>query len=168
MIDGIDVTRKYTSDEIFQMYHKGQLRSISIAGYVTQTDVMDDTITFVPYHESTHFRDATDTMRTTTIHESTIDQKRKELEHEHPALRTTPQQKVARMMLRFMAEVERTGHITGLSDEYVKSIVGESWKVGDPYTAEVVQRVAQRFMEKAEVDNRAADSKRTTRLHPLA
>jgi hypothetical protein len=64
-----------------------------------------------------------------------------------------------------MAEVKRTGRVTGMSNEEMRSIVGESWKEGQPLTGEDIQKLSQWFMGRAEVDNKEADSHRITSDH---
>jgi hypothetical protein len=144
------------------MHRKGQLRAITLNGYVTRVDILDDTISFVPFWESSKFRDEQGTMKMT---EFGVENKRKELEAEHPITRSTPQEKVARLALRLMTEAKRTGRISGLSNAEHASILGESWKEGTPLTGEDVQKLSQWFMQRAEVDNKEADAHRVTQLH---
>jgi hypothetical protein len=161
-IDGIDIQRKFTSEEIFDLHRRGKLRSITLEGYVTRVDVLDDTISFVPFWESTKFRDEQGTM---VLDEFGLEEKRKELEEEHPISRSTPQEKVARFAMRLLAEAKRTGRITGLSDDQHAAILGESWKSGTPLTGTDIEKLSQWFMSRAEVDNKEADSHRITSQH---
>jgi hypothetical protein len=144
------------------MHRKGQLRAITLNGYVTRVDILDDTISFVPFWESSKFRDEQGTMKMT---EFGVENKRKELEQEHPITRSTPQEKVARLALRLMTEAKRTGRISGLSNSEHAAILGESWKEGTPLTGDDVQKLSQWFMSRAEIDNREADAHRVTKLH---
>lgn len=164
-IDGVDITRTFSPKEIFDMHAKGTLRGVTLKGYCTQ--VGDDGIRFVPWYESTRFRMDTDTTRV-HVSKDFVPYMQEKLESEHPMRRRTPQQKVAAMMLRLMAEVKRTGSIAGMTAEDIKHITGESWKQGEPMNAETVRKVAAHFLGIGEVDNKAADSRRTTRLHPYA
>jgi hypothetical protein len=161
-IDGIDIAQKFTSEQIFDMHRKGQLRAITLNGYVTRVDILDDTISFVPFWESSKFRDEQGTMKMT---EFGVENKRKELEHDHPITRSTPQEKVARLAMRLLAEAKRSGRVTGLSDDEHAAILGESWRSGSPLTGSDIEKLSQWFMQRAEVDNREADRHRVTQLH---
>ena len=55
IIDGIDIERSYTTEEIIDMYHKGRLKPIALVGYCTRAND-DGTIGFIPFWESTLFR----------------------------------------------------------------------------------------------------------------
>jgi hypothetical protein len=94
-----------------------------------------------------------------------VEEKRQELEQEHPITRSTPQEKVARFAMRLMAEAKRTGRITGLTDEQHAQILGESWREGTPLTGSDIEKLSQWFMQRAEVDNEEADSHRVARQH---
>jgi len=164
-VDGIDITRTFSPEEIFDLHAKGRLRKIALAGYCTRAG--DDGIQFIPWYESTRFRMDTDTL---PVHASDdfVPYMQNKLETEHPMRRSTPQQKVGRMMLRLMAEVKRTGTIPGFTPEDIKHIVGESWKQGEPLAAEDVQKVAAYFLGLGQKQNKEADSHRVTRAHALA
>lgn len=165
-IDGIDINKVFTGDEIIDLYNKGKLRSITLEGYCTRADA-DGTIRFIPFWESTKFRSENNQMKTHISHDF-VETMREEVEHDHPITRRTPQERVASMALRLLSEVKRTGRITGLSDEEVASIVGESWKVGEPLTGEAIRSMSAHLLGKAQVDNREADSHRVTRAHMTA
>lgn len=178
VVEGVELTRGFTSEEIFEMKESGRLKKLAAAGYVGQASIESGLIHFVPFEESPYFRSdpvnlqpgvATPLTNPMVIqHPGSLEQRRKELEEKHPMFRTTPQEKVGRMMLRLMAEVKRTGTIPGLSNEDIKAIVGESWRTGDPITADAVRAVAAHFLGLGEKHNREADSRRVTRKHPLA
>jgi hypothetical protein len=177
-VAGISTSRGYTPEEIVDMHGSGRLRKVAEAGYVGQGSIETGLVHFVPFSQSTFFRsdpvDLQEGKATTltnpliAVHEDTLEDRRKKLEEEHPMFRTTPQQKVARMMLRLMSEVKRTGTITGMSDADISAVVGEAWKQGEPLTAEAVQRVAAHLLGVGERTNKEADSKRVTRQHALA
>ena len=178
VVAGVDLSRGFTPEEVFDFHNSGRLREIAEAGYVGQADVESGLVHFAPFHKSAFFRsDPVDlqvgavTGLTNPIvvpHPSTLEEKRKELEEKFPMLRTTPQQKVARLTLRLLSEVKRTGRITGMSDQDVSHIVGEAWKIGEPLTSEAVRRVAAHFLGLGEKTNKEADSHRVTRAHALA
>jgi hypothetical protein len=94
-----------------------------------------------------------------------VEAKRKELERDHPISRSTPQEKVARLAMRLLAEAKRTGRVTGLSDDEHASILGESWRVGSPLTGTDIEKLSQWFMQRAEIDNKEADAHRITSDH---
>jgi hypothetical protein len=163
IISGVDVTGSFTAEDIMAMFHRGTLRDITDRGYCSQ-GTENGMLQFVPYEESLAFR--TDTGRSQTyVSEDFTEAMRQEVERENPILRSTPQEKVARFALRIMAEVKRTGRVTGMSNEEMRSIVGESWKEGQPLTGEDIQKLSQWFMGRAEVDNKEADSHRVTSEH---
>lgn len=165
IIGGVDIEKTYQSDEIISMYHAGKLKPIAVEGYVVQANE-DGTIKFIPFWESTLWRQeqGTPIQATSPI---TVDERREQLEEAHPILRRTPQERVASMAIRIMAEAKRSG-VTGLTEEQKKTILGESWIEGEPLSGEDIQRLSQWFMGRAQVDNRDADSKRITRAHMTA
>ena len=165
IIGGIDVNRTYTPEDIFEMSRDDRLRNVVLEGYCTRVD--DDGIRFVPWYESTHFRDEQGTPQTHVSHDFVPYMKDK-LEREHPIIRRTPQERTAAMALRILGEVKRSGRVTGLSDEELKTIVGESFKAGEPVTGSDIQAVAARLLGTAEKHNREADSHRVTRQHMTA
>ena len=165
IIGGVDIERVYTSEEIIDMYHAGKLKPIAVEGYVVQANE-DGTIKFIPFWESTLWRQEQGTPIQATSPIS-VDERRAQLEQAHPILRRTPQERVASMAIRIMAEAKRSG-VTGLTDAQKKAILGESWIEGEPLSGEDIQRLSAWFMGRAEVDNREADSKRVTRAHMTA
>lgn len=164
IVAGIDIDRVFTGEEIIDLYHKGKLKPIALEGYCTRADA-DGTIRFIPWYESTRFRYENDSRVSVT---PDGDAMREEVERENPIIRRTPQQRVAAMAMRIMGEVQRSGNAGGLSAEQVRSIVGESFREGEPITGSDVEALAAHFLGKAEKHNREADSKRVTRAHPTA
>ncbi len=162
VIAGIDIDRKYHTEEIIEMYHKGLLKPIALQGYVVRAD-SDSMIGFVPWHESTLAR-AEAGKAVTVDFAGEAEQMREDVERENPIVRTSPQEKQARVAMRILGEVHRSGNI-GLSDEQVSEIAGEFWKQGETVTGETVRAVAAHFLSKAEQTNKEADSHRVTRQH---
>ncbi len=166
IVAGVDINGSYTPEDIVDMFRTGRLRKLTDAGYCTQGRE-DGTLTFVPYWESLAFRTETGSAKT-YVSDNFTEVMRQDVETEHPIVRSSPQEKVARLALRVMGEVKRTGRVTGLSDEELAAIVGESWKVGQPLTGEDLQKLAQWFMGRAEVDNTESESHRVTREHRVS
>jgi len=145
LVEGIDVDRVYAADEIGQMYLNGELRNVTLHGYVARANA-DGTCQFIPAAEATDERRG-------RVYQAK-DDVRASLEEGLPEIRRrTPQQRAASLMLRMFAEAKRAGGIPGLSEEQVRSIVGEYWKAGQTeVTAEMVQRVAAHYLEAAEAE----------------
>jgi hypothetical protein len=162
VIAGIDIDRKYPAEEIISMYHKGLLKPIALEGYVVRADA-DMMIGFVPWHESTLARAEAGRAVNVDFTEE-AEQMREDVERTHPIVRTSPQEKQARVAMRILGEVHRSGSI-GLSDEQVSEIAGEFWKEGDTVSGETIRAVAAHFLSKAEQSNKEADGHRVTRQH---
>ena len=156
LIDGVDVCGSFTPEDIVSFFTSGRLRSITDRGYVTQ-GTEDGTIQFVPWTESLHFRKPQ-----TYVSDDFVEVMREEVEREHPILRRTPQERQMAMAMRIASEVERTGHVPGLTDPQVNAIVGEAWRLGEPISGETIVALATQLLEQAEKQNREADSHRVT------
>lgn len=176
-IDGIDLGRKYTIIEVTDLFKQGRLRKVGFQGYVVRAN-SDGTVEFVHWTRSTANRQTPGSqnpdgssfegLRTYAQTDgSWHDDATEAVEQEFPMHRRTPQERVDAMTRRLMSEVGKTG-MTGLPDDLIKGVVGESWKRGEPISAEVARKVAAHFLGTAEVDNREADSHRTTRKHQYA
>lgn len=160
IVAGVDISRTYSVEEIMSMYHKGLLKPIALKGYVTRADA-NGQIGFVPWHESTLARSEAGKKAAVTFD---VDEMREGVEAEHPITRRTPQERVAAVALRILAEVKRSGG-HGLTPQEVNQIVGETWAVGDPVTGEQVRALAAHFLGVGEKTNKEADSHRVTRAH---
>lgn len=166
VVAGVDIDRTYSPEEIFEMHDKGRLRPITLEGYCTRAD--EDGIRFVPYYESTFFRMREGKPQQHVSHDF-APAMRAQLEADHPITRRTPQQRVASMVLRLLADAKQNGTIAGLSEEQIRSITGELWKAGvTEVSTEMVRKVAAHFLFQAEKGNREADSHRVARAHPTA
>ena len=153
IVEGIDISRSFTGEEIIAMHARGKLRDITLQGYCTRAD-SDGTIRFIPWYDSTWFRmDEGKPVRAVAegFEEAMLD----DVESNHPIIRRTPQERVAAMMLRLLAS-SRSGTIPGVPPELIKRIVGGSWREGEPLTAEVVQAVAAHYLGLGEEDNKAS------------
>lgn len=147
MVQGIDVDRAYTANEIAQMYLDGRLRSITLHGYVARADA-DGTCRLVPWTDATTERPR--------VYQTKDDIRASLQEGLPPIRRRTPQQRAASMVVRMLAEAKRAGKVPGLTEEQTREIVGEYWKDGvSEVTAEMVQRVAARFLQAAENEAKA-------------
>lgn len=162
VIDGVDITKQFTAEDILDLFKKGKLRSITDRGYCTQ-GTEEGTLQFVPYWESVAFRKPK-----TYISHDFVDAMREEVEHDHPIRRRTPQERVASMAMRLVAEIKRTGRVGGLTDDEVASLTHESWKAGEPLAMEDARAIAATLLGMAEVDNRESDRHRITRDHMTA
>jgi len=162
----IKVGVKYPAERILEFWKDGRLRDVTLRGYVARSNG-DGTCSFEPWWKAT---DAFNEHRGMRQHKApmTVEEQRAEIEREHPIVRRTPQQRVAAMVLRIMGDAKKHGGIPGLTQEQIRTIVGEYWKAGDPVTEELVRRVAAYYLSVAEKDNREADSHRVTRQHPTA
>jgi hypothetical protein len=167
IVAGVDLTQRYTPEDILDMYKTGRLRQITNLGYCTQGDE-SGTLRFVPYYESNAFRvDSEADLRHYTT-QFDAEKMRQEIETEHPILRRTPQERAAAMTLRILAEMKKYGTVPGIPGDQLKRIIVEHWKVGQPVTEEAARRVAQWYLGMGEVDNKEADRHRVTRAHPTA
>lgn len=166
IIDGIDISRRYTIQEIMDMHAKGKLRPVGVAGYIVRADA-DGTVGFVPWTQSTLYRSQRDAL---LVHQSTdfVEAMRQDVEAEHPMRRRTPQERTAAMLVRIMGTAQRYGTVPGLTQEQISTITGAAWREGDPLPAESVRAVAAHFLGIAEKQNREADSHRVARKHALA
>lgn len=164
-IGDIDTSRQYPIEELMQMFYDGKLTGGRMDGWVVQADADTGMISFVPWWEGHMTRSSEGRLRSAEIDAEAM---RQDVEREHPMRRRTPQQRTAAMMVRLMGEAAKTGTIPGFSPEQIRTIVGESWKAGEPLAAEDVKRVAAHFLGQAQAANREADSHRTTRAHQYA
>jgi len=154
IVAGVDISRSYTGEEIIDMHRRGRLRDITLQGYCTRADA-DGTIKLVPWYESTWFRlDAGKPTQATSrnLAESML----ADVNANHPIRRRTPQERVASMMLRLMAEVKRSGTIPGVTPDLIKRVVGNAWQEGQPLTEEVVRAVAAHYLGVGEKENKAS------------
>ena len=151
IIGGIDVDRTYTGDEVLEMARTPHLRNVTLEGYCTRVE-HDGTIRFVPFYESTWFREEQGTP---------IEQSRDlgaemmaDVNANHPIIRRTPQERVASMFLRLMTEYKRSGTLPGVDPALIKRVAGSAWIEGMPLTDEVIRSVAAHYLGVAEVDNK--------------
>jgi hypothetical protein len=156
IVAGVDLEGSFYPEDIVAFFKSGALRAITDRGYVTQGQD-DGTIKFIYWTQSLHFRKPQ-----TYVSEDFTEVMRQDVEHEHPITRRTPQERTAAMAMRIVAEIERSGRVGGLSDDDIANLTHESWKAGEPITAEDARTMAQTLLEHAEVDNREADAHRVT------
>ena len=169
VINGIDVTVLRPIEEVMQMFYDGKLPAlVREGGYIPQADEETGMIRFVPWYDGHIQRRLEGRLRQVEWGYDELEAQNQEIERAHPIRRRTPQQRQAAMMVRLMGDAKRTGTIPGLSQEQLKTILGESWKMGEPLSSEDVQNVAAWFLGRAQTDNREADRHRVTRAHPTA
>lgn len=154
IVAGIDVSRSYTGEEVIEMHNSGRLRDVTLEGYCSRVDA-DGTIRFVPFYESTWFR-MDEEKPTTAVSYDFADAMKRDVETNHPIVRRTPQQRVASMMLRLMTAYKQTGTLPGVPPELIRRVVGNSYREGEPLTAEVVRAVAAHYLGMGETDNKEA------------
>ena len=172
VIAGVDIDRKYSIEEMLDMYERGYLKAILAHGGVVPRATMDGTIEFAPWDE-TYLGNLEKTGATRFYAQNDgnwIEDATAQVEKDHPIIRRTPQERVTSMALRLLAQAKRSnGAIPGLSQEEIRQIVGYAWTQGvTEITMDDMRKVAARLLGVAEVDNREADSHRVTRLHPTA
>ena len=183
IVAGVNLSRPHPAEDILDMWEKGILKSITMQGYCARANG-DGTCSFVPWYESRLAEDENprdkaigDNVWTPKyqggrmayrIRPEAVAEMKQDIEREHPIVRRTPQQRVAAMVLRLMGEAKRHGRIPGMSDEQLKTIMGEYWKVGDPVTEDMVRRVTAHFLNVAQTDNRRENDRHVTRIYPTA
>lgn len=161
VIDGVDISKSFTPEDIVDLFNRGKLRSITDRGYCTQ-GTEDGTLRFVPYWESLAFRTENHTEKD-YVSDTFVEQMRQDVEREHPILRRTPQERKMAMAMRIAGEYKRSGHIPGMTDPEVQELVGNAWSAGEPMTGEAIVELAKKLIEQGEKDNREADAHRVTR-----
>lgn len=164
VVGGVDLTRRYTPEDIVDMFGSGRLRAITDAGYCTQGRA-DGFLYFVPWHESNAFKAENNAWETRSFD---ADAMREDVEREHPMLRRTPQEKVAAMVMRLMADAKAGNGVPGLTEAQVKGITGQTWVSGEPMSETMIRSIAAHLLGIGEATNKEADSHRTTRLHALS
>lgn len=154
IVNGIDISRAFTADEVADLYHSGRLGDVSLAGYVAQATYEDGAVimrfvhwtkanALTPGENSGGLRDFVVPEFETALQES--------VKRDSPIRKRAPQERLASMMVSLMSEANSEG-INGLTEEFVRSIVGEAWKRGEPIPAEAVRRVAAHYLGGAEQD----------------
>lgn len=167
VVDGIDITRRYSIQEILDMHARGRLRPIGLQGWIVRADA-DGTVGFVPATESTLFRAE---RGQTMVHQSDdfVDHMRQEIEHEYPMVRRAAQEKRVSLVQRLLKTARVYGTIPGLTDEQVSAMIGERWTTGvSVVTQQMLDRVSAHLLGQGERSNRESDRKRITRHHALA
>lgn len=165
IVNGVNIHKAFSSEEIFELHENGRLRGITLEGYATRVE--EGRIYFVPFYESTLYRMEHGTTRQ-WVSNDFQEAMRQDVEQEHPMTRRTPQERVASMVLRLMATVKNTGGLPGFTDEQIKEIVGEGWRSGMPITEDVVRAIVAKFLNVGEQQNREADSHRAVRQHQFS
>lgn len=165
IVNGVNIHKAFSSEEIFELHESGRLRGITLEGYATRVE--DGKIWFVPFYESTLFRMEHGKQRQYVSHDFQ-EWMRQDVEQQHPMTRRTPQERVASMVLRLMATVKNTGGLPGFTDEQIKEIVGTGWAAGMPITEDVVRAIVAKFLNVGEQQNREADSHRSVRQHQFS
>jgi hypothetical protein len=172
IVAGIDIDRVYHKEEIIEMYKSGKLKDVTLVGYVSQAND-DGTCQFVPWYKSERvlakLQGVPFGKAVYTSEQDVFGDMRKNVEEQHPIVRRTPEQRVAAMMGRMLADAQRTGTIPGLSDEKIREITGEYWKTGvSTVTQDMVRKVAAHYLGLGEATNKEADRHRSTRAHAKA
>lgn len=148
IVNGVNIHKVFTSEEIIELHEAGRLRGIVLEGYCTRVE--DGKIYFVPWYESSFMR-AEQGKLMTHVSDDFVPAMQAEVEEEHPIIKRTPQQRVASMVMRLIAEYKNSGNtLPGIHGEDIKAMVGASWKEGAPLTEDDVRAIASYFLGKAE------------------
>ena len=157
IIEGVDISKSFTGEEIIEMHRRGKLRDVTLHGYCTRVDLEEGVIRFVPWWDSTLFR--MEKQQLVRDHDAHFGETMMaDVNANHPIRRRTPQQRVAAMMLRLMAEYRRTGTLPGVSPDLVRRVSGMAWREGTPLTDDAIRAVAAHFLGLGEAHNKEADS----------
>lgn len=153
IVNGIDITKKYSIQEVTEMYMSGKYRDVVLHGYVARAD-NTGLIGFAPVAQSSLARSEAGKL----IHRDwDAEAMRQDVEREHPIVRTSPLAKTERMQRRIQA--------SGITEEVGRAVLGAAWKAGHALTAEDAKAVAAHFLGLGENTNKEADSHRITRAH---
>jgi len=153
VVDGIDLSRTFTADEVFELHAKGKLRKIAVQGYVAQASA-DGTCRFVPWWKSNRLAPRDERKGETPrarVYTTDADVSAYLGQGLPEIKKRTPRERTASLMMRLMQDVRATGRLA-LSDDEIRAIVGESWKAGQPMAADDVRKIAAYYLGVAEVD----------------
>ena len=152
--------KKYTRDEIMLMRQDPDLAKVAMKGYHLRLDD-DGMFSFVPYKETYSGAHERGKQRVFRPKDNTVPL----FDPPGTPRRRTPVERVDSLMLKLIGDVQRLGQVPGVEDKRITEIVGEAWRSGrSEVSGEMVRRVAQHFLEKAEKENEAAQNKRVTRV----
>src|SRR5437867_1683314 len=98
-VGGVDIHKKYTIHEVMDMWYAGKLRPIGLNGYLPRAS-SDGICEFVPWWKTDAFSQEQNGMRVFASEDDVFGQMKADVEHEHPIVRRTPQQRVAAMLMR--------------------------------------------------------------------
>lgn len=160
IVAGVDISRKYSIEEVQAMYESGRYRGIVLEGWIVRADA-DGMIGFVPWYESTLSRMEEGKTQTYASDGDFTEEMRQDVEREHPIVRRTPQQ-------RKDAMASRLSKAQYVPDAIRTRVQEESFKRGTPLTGTDIEAAAAYLLNQAQNANREADSHRVTRAHPTA
>ena len=83
-----------------------------------------------------------------------------------PIQKRTAQQRLDSLANSFMEDCQKAGRIPGVDDETTRELVGESWRAGQPFSAEDVVAAARTLLQQAENKFEAAERKKVVRTSP--
>lgn len=167
IVGGLDISRTYPIDEIIRLYHSGRLSKVGIEGYIVRAD-SDGMVGFVKADEGSLSRLMTGKPRVYAS-DDFVPQMREDIEREHPMVRRSAQERKLALVKRLLSTAKKHGTVPGLSDAQITALIGEKWVTGTSVvTQQMLDRIAQRFMEQGEQLNKEADAGRVTKAHPLA
>lgn len=167
IIEGVDIGKKMSADEVATLHRSGKLRGITLRGFVWRHE-FDGMGSWVHFTDPTANRIAPGSdggQRTRAFSmPDPLPNMRAQVDAESPIVKRTPQERLASltnkltrgqsgqdaaasMMIQMLSGTQSHGSMT---DEQVKAITGSSWKAGDPVDAETVRRVAAHYLGTAE------------------
>jgi hypothetical protein len=158
IVNGVDLDKKYSADDLAELHKSGRLRGITLQGYFWRHE-MDGMGGWVHFTDPTANRMTPGStggqrIRAFEIPDPTP-QMQADVANESPIRKRTPQERVASMMMRLMQG--------GLTEDVVKTVVGESWKEGTPLDGETIRRVAAHYLGAAEREVERTARQSTTR-----
>ncbi len=181
IVDGLDTTKSYSADEVLAMKDDGRLRNVTMKGWFFRFDLAKNAMTMVHVTDPTANRMAPGSTggrrRRGFVVADPLPNMKEAVEREHPIVKRTPQERLAAMtskmmqgergqdgaarMLIDMLSGHGGGNMDAMTEDQVKQITGVSWKEGDPIDADVVRRVAARYLGQAErkVAEQASDTR---------
>lgn len=166
IIDGVDISRVFTADEVFAMYTNGKLRSITLQGYAARADY-DGTVRFVHHSKLNPTRgrglkpvesgEVTSTQMQGREFSPPPGWAEEMAASLTPIRRRTPQERVESMMARIRESMRVHKTVPGLSESQLQAILGPDWHTGvSEVTEDVVRRIAAHYMAQAEAENKGA------------
>jgi len=152
--------RKYTFAEVAKLRESPDLAERVLQGYVLRQD-LDGTVQFVRWDKATWGGGGAPSKPLRQYETTEPDPFDKA--SLPPITRRTPQARLASLSAA-IAEDVRAGRV--FSEEQIRSIVGASWRKGQPITGEDVERIARAYLGEAEVEQEKRTRKKVADYRP--